>query len=238
MPKTVDRALPLAALAIEEIVYPDSDGQGMPDGDPQREAMIMILQILEQFFEARNDVYISGNNFVYYIEGDPTKVFSPDVMVAKGVRKGPRDNYKLWEEHDHAPDFILEIAAKTTFDKDLNRNKGLYRLLGVKEYFLFDHTGGKYFKPPLQAFRLVNGQWESVLKGYRARSEELGLEFRLIRRELQIFNAATGERLLPPLQALQREREARRQEAEARLQAEKRAAELEAELERLRGRKN
>jgi len=223
------------ALAEGEIVYPDSDGMGLPDGDPQREVMIAVLQILERRFAADTDVYVSGNNFVYYVEGDPAQVFSPDVMVVKGVPRRLRDNYKLWEEGDRAPNFVLEIAAKTTYDKDLGRNKSLYRLLGIQEYFLFDHTGGKYFKPPLQGFRLTGGRWVSVAAGNVARSQELGIEFRFVEGELHLHDMGTGERLLSPPTALrvaeQRLREAEDravQEAEARLKAEARA-EKEAE---------
>lgn len=36
--------------APEEVFYPDSDGQGMPDGDPQRKTIIALLDILEERF--------------------------------------------------------------------------------------------------------------------------------------------------------------------------------------------
>lgn len=230
-----------ALETAEEIVYPDSDGMGMPDGDPQREVMFDILKVIEKRFEADPNVYITGNSFVYYVEGDPTQVFSPDVMVVKGVPKRLRDNYKFWEEGDRAPSFVMEIAAKTTYEKDLGRNKSLYRLLGIPEYFLFDYTNGKYYKPPLQGFRLAQGRWVSVARGNVARSEELAIEFRLVGGELHLHDAASGERLLPPVHALKEaerrlaEAETRlAQEAEARRQAEARAAVLAAELERLR----
>lgn len=205
----------------EAITYPDSDGMGMPDGDLQRELMIRVLKILERRFREDPNTYVTGNLFVYYVEGDPSEVFSPDVMVVKGVPKRPRDNYKLWEEGNKAPDFILEIAARSTYQQDLHRKKGLYRLLGVREYVLFDPTGGEYFQPPLQGYRLVNGDYEPFGDGRRLRSEVLGVEFRVEESELRLYDAETGAYLPPPDEALQA--------AEARL------AELEAELARLQG---
>ena len=242
MANVLEQAIWIAPpLDKEEIVYPDSDGQGMPDGDPQREAMFNVLKILERRFEDDPNVYITGNSFVYYVEGDPTQVFSPDVMVVKGVPRGLRDNYKFLEEGDRAPSFVMEIAAKTTYDKDLGRNKSLYRLLRIPEYVLYDYTGGKYYKPPLQGFRLVKGNWVSIARGNTVKSEELGIEFRLVGDELHLHDAATGERLLPAEAALKvaeqklAEAEARaKEEASARQRAEARIAELVAELERLK----
>lgn len=204
----------------EEIVYPDSDGMGMPDGDPQRELMFQIVKILERRYEDDPNVYVTGDIFVYYVEGDPTEIFSPDVMVVNGVPKRQRDNYKLWEEGNKIPDFILEIAARSTYQNDLRKKKGLYRLLGVPEYVMFDHTGGEYFRPPLQGYQLVSGEYEPIGDGTRVRSEVLGVEFRVEDGRLRLYDADTGEHLPPTDEALKA--------------AETRVAELEAELKRLR----
>lgn len=208
------------AALDEDVEYPDSDGMGMPEGDPQRELMFQVVKILERRYQDDPNVYVTGNIFVYYVEGDPTEVFSPDVMVVKGVPKRQRNKYKLWEEGYKVPDFILEIAARSTYQKDLRRNKGLYRLLEVQEYVLFDHTGGEYFRPPLQGYRLVKGQYEPIGEDTSVRSEVLGVEFRIEDARLRLYDANTGEHLPPPDEALRA--------------AEARIAKLEAELEHLR----
>lgn len=227
--------------ALEEVEYPDSDGMGMPDGDPQREVMFRVVKVLEERYEDNPNVYVTGDIFVYYVEGDPSAVFSPDVMVVKGVPKRQRDNYKLWEEGGKVPVFVMEIAARSTYKNDQHRKKGLYRLLEIPEYVMYDHTGGEYFEPPLQGYRLIEDEYHPVGDGRRLRSEELGVEFRLEEGQLRLYDTESGEYLPPPDEA-RRVAEARAAEAEARVSdeaearraAEARAAEMEAELQRLR----
>ncbi|MBS1252714.1 MAG: hypothetical protein MAG451_01756 [Anaerolineales bacterium] len=227
--------------AREEVEYPDSNGMGMPDGDPQREVMFQVVKVLDERYGDDSNVYVTGDIFVYYVEGDPSAVFSPDVMVVKGVPKRQRDNYKLWEEGGQVPDFVMEIAARNTYKNDQGRKKGLYRLLGIPEYVMFDHTGGEYFEPPLQGYRLIEDEYHPIGDGRHLRSEVLGVEFRLEEGELRLYDAETGEYLPPPDEARRlaevraAEAEARAsEEAEARRAAEARAAEMEAELQRLR----
>src|SRR3972149_10371987 len=108
---------PVTPLETEEIEYPDSDGQGMPDGDPQRTVMEDVESILARRYADDQSVYVSANIFVYFEEGDPTQVFSPDVMVVMGVPKHRRDHFQVWNESDRVPDFVMEIAARRTYKK-------------------------------------------------------------------------------------------------------------------------
>ncbi|MBI3761070.1 MAG: Uma2 family endonuclease [Chloroflexi bacterium] len=215
---------PVTPLEAEEVEYPDSDGQGMPDGDPQRTVMEDVESILARRYAGDPNVYVSANNFVYYEEGDPTQVFSPDVMVVVGVPKHERDYYQVWNENDNVPDFVMEIAARTTFKKDLGEKKSLYRLLGIREFIAFDHTGGEYFSPPLQGFRLENRRYKPIHQSNRVKSEVLGIEFHFTPDgQLHLYDIASGKRLLTDRELANL--------AEAALA---RAAQLEAELDRLR----
>lgn len=215
------RHVPWTPPALEEVEYPDSDGMGMPDGDPQREAMFRVVKVLEERYADDPNVYVTGDIFVYYVEGDPTEVFAPDVMVVKGVPKRQRDDYKLWEEGGQVPDFVMEIAAHSTDQKDQGPKKGLYRLLGIPEYVMYDYTGGEYFEPPVQGYRLIEDEYHPIGDGRRLRSEVLDVEFRLEEGQLRLYDAETGDYLPPP-------EEARAAAAEARV------ADMEAELKRLR----
>jgi len=110
-------------------------------------------------------------------------------------------------------------------------------MLGVREYFLYDPLG-EYLRPPLQGYRLQQGEYERVLPGDQGQlvSQALSLELRLQDEQLQVVNPATGERLLTPAEAhaaRRTEAEARQVEAEARQAAEARAVLAEAELKRL-----
>jgi Uma2 family endonuclease len=209
---------PKTAQEAEEVFYPDSDGQGMPDGDPQRDAMIDLLEMLRYHFRNDPNVYISGNIFIYYEKGNPAAVFSPDVLVVKGVENRHRPNYKLWEEDYKLPDFLLEILAPTTYKEDMGAKRGLYAVLGIHEYFLFDRTG-EWLETQIQGYRLSGREYHPI-RGAWPISEALGIEFRIEDGTLRLYDVATGERLLTD-----------RERAE---QAEARAHAAEAEVERLR----
>ena len=50
------------AYAID---YPDSDGQPMAESDFQREPLMYAVESLRIYFQSREDVYVSGNMFLY-----------------------------------------------------------------------------------------------------------------------------------------------------------------------------
>jgi len=75
--------------------------------------------------------------------------------VVKGVPKGLRKSYKLWEE-GVGPCFVIEVTSESTRDDDLRRKLDLYERLGVEEYFLHDPLGD-YLNPSLQGYRLAAG---------------------------------------------------------------------------------
>jgi hypothetical protein len=159
--------------------------------------------------------------------------------VVQGVPKGERLTYKLWEE-GQPPTVIFEITSRGSRLEDLGTKRALYAMLGVQEYFLYDPLG-EYLRPPLQGYRLQQGEYERMLPGDQGQlvSQALSLELRLQDGQLQIVNPATGERLLTPAEAhaarrteaeaRQVEAAARQAEAAARQAAEARAALAEAE---------
>ena len=119
-------------------------------------------------------MYVSGNLFIYYEEGNPQSVVAPDVFVIFDMENRDRRSYKTWEEDNKTPDFVLEITSKST------RNA----FLGVREYFQYDPTGD-YLNPQIQGLRLVKGNYFPVATTTLADStlslpsEVLGLELRL-----------------------------------------------------------
>ena len=48
------------------IAYPDSDGLPMAESDFQRDPLIYAVEALKMHFRNRQDVYVSGNLFLYY----------------------------------------------------------------------------------------------------------------------------------------------------------------------------
>jgi Uma2 family endonuclease len=204
--------------------YPTSDGKPMAETDRHRDLGVYFIEALKRFFRERPEVYVSGNNFVYYEEGNPRAVVSPDVYVVFGVPMKQRDCYMAWLEGGRLPDVVFEFTSKKTRREDVQLKGPRYeRVLRVPEYFLFDPTGD-YLKPRLQGFRLQGGAYVplEVVDG-RLHSERLGLDLVQEHQWLRLFDPVRGE-WLPTYQE-----EAARAEA-----AEAEVARLRAELDRLR----
>jgi Uma2 family endonuclease len=99
----------------------------MAETDIHRKLMMDFISILENHFKYQNDVYVSGNLLMYYEKGDPRKSISPDVFVVFGVEKKLRNTYLTWTEAN-TPDFVLEVASPSTFQKDIGEKKNFTRL--------------------------------------------------------------------------------------------------------------
>ena len=223
---------------LRQIEYPESDGKPLGETDAHRREILAIIAMLEQYFAANSDVYVSGNLMLYYEEGEPSSVVSPDVFVVKGVPKGLRRTYKLWEEK-RPPAIVFEITSRSTRLEDKGNKRALYAMLGVHEYFLFDPLS-EYLKPPLQGFRLIGDEYIAIDQAEDGSliSQELGLRMFQEDTFLRLVEIATAQPLLrvAELDAARRAAEQQaRAEAEARRAAEEEVERLRAELARLRG---
>ncbi|OUL19653.1 Uma2 family endonuclease [Nostoc sp. 106C] len=214
-------------IPVTPIEYPEEDGKPMAEGDSQRKYLVYATDVLEIYFQNRPNVYVSGNLFVYYEEGNPESVVAPDVFVVFDVDNKERRSYKTWEEQDKTPDFVLEITSKSTRSKDQGAKKGIYAFLGVREYFQYDPTGD-YLTPQLQGLRLVEGNYfpvatNTLIDGtVSLTSEVLGLELRLDAGKLRFYESVTGQKLLT-----------HEEEVAARQAAEEKAQRLAAKLREL-----
>ena len=208
------------------IVYPTSDGKPMAETDIHRDLMMDFIWMLKQHFRHKNDVYVSGNLLIYYEEGEPRKSISPDVFVVFGIEKKERLNYLTWEE-GHTPDFVLEIASRSTYPKDFGPKKELYAsVLDVKEYFIYDPLG--QIVPSFIGYSLVEGIYREIeFASGRIPSEILDLELGEQDGRFGLYNPNTAQWLNPPSEQVELETTARK-EAEAEL------AEALLEIERLR----
>ena len=200
------------------VEYPSGDGQPMAENDWQLLAIINSVSALQYHYRDRPDVYVSGDLFIYYEEGNPRARVAPDVFVAFGVPSHKRPSYKLWEE-GVVPAFVMEVASVSTWREDDGRKAKLYERLGVQEYWQYDPTG-EYLGLRLKGRRLVEGAYvpqpvvESLDGMLLLRSETLDLDFRVKGEEMHFFDPATGERLLSRIDQL-----AARQAAESRAEA-------------------
>ena len=223
--------IPYAPTETE--LYPETDGKPMAVSDMHRRILTRIIQTLENHFTQRPEVYVSGDILMYYVEGQPQKVVSPDVLVTFGIGQKPRLTYKVWEE-GKVPDFVMEMSSKSTYRNDLGEKMALYASLGIRDYVLYD-AEGLYLPTPLMGFTLVDGSYVEMSSNAAGGlySEALGLEFQLRAMEIGIYDPVLGTWLQTPAEAA----EARAENAETRAEnAEAEAAELREQLARLQAR--
>jgi Uma2 family endonuclease len=197
-----------------------------------------LLQTLRIHLRDRDDVHVASNMFVYYAQGDPTRVVCPDLFVAFGVRPGLRRVWKTWEEGGRFPQFVAEVTSRSTRDNDMGSKKGLYELLGAEEYVVFDPLR-EAIDPRLRGWRregdvLLPMRPEPAVGVRRLHSTTLGLMLEEERERIRLIDPQTGTRLL-----FSEENDAARREAEAaRREAEAEVARLRALVERLQTGRN
>ena len=142
------------------IFYPETDGMPLPDGSEQEPHYREIVSILELRF-AGPTTMVSGNTFIYYVEGNPRKSLAPDCYVAFDVSMESIElynTYLAWKV-GKMPDFVLEVGSPSTASNDVGPKRDLYASLGVREYWRFDPTGGDHYGEPLVGEYLVDGEY-------------------------------------------------------------------------------
>jgi len=162
---------------------------------------------------------------------------SPDVFVHPTA--GPRSRTSWDVAVEGVPPFVAEVASPSTWDYDAGAKGRAYWYVGVREYLLFDPTTellGEEVRARRQTERGMWGPWEPEADG-RWHSSVLGVSFRPQGTLLRVYD---GQGVLLPTISEQTRRiqeqerllaeQARRTDEQAR-----RIAELEAELQRLRG---
>ena len=224
-------SVPMAMSVVrtpQRIYYPCSDGQPVAESDFQLRPLLYAVTTLRTYFQDRTDVYVAGNMFIYYEEGNPEAVVAPDVFVVLGTAKRDRASYMLWQEPT-GPDFVLEITSRSTRTRDQGPKRGTYAFLGVREYFQYDPTYD-YLVPALQGARLVGGSYQAMLPITLAdgtlvlHSDVLGLDLRLEDGTLRFYDPVTEQKLLSHAEIEQ----ARQAAEQARQAAEERAVREEA----------
>ena len=215
-----------------KIFYPETDGKPLPDGEYQAPLYVEIVGTLRTRFTDRPDVHVNGNTMLYYEEGNPRRVVSPDCYVAFGVDVEAilsNNTYLLWEV-GKPPDFVLEIGSPSTRRNDLVTKRELYARLGVGEYWRFDGTGGDFYREPLVGEYLEDGEYRRFELHHEpggmvwGHSPTLNLDLCWDNGRLRFYDPAPGTWLLN-----------QEEEHAARVAAQARVSELEEELRRLRG---
>lgn len=211
-----------------EIVYPESDGKPTGETELHRQEITYVIEALAHRFREAADVYVNGDMFLYFEEGNPRAVVCPDVMVVPGSSKLVRRIWKTWSEGGRVPSFVVEVTSRDTRSEDLGKKKDLYERLGVEEYFLYDPLE-EYLSPQLRGFRRAGERFQPARprRDGSLDSQTTGVTFRPEGDRLRLNETATGKPLLRADEALVR-LEAAEERARA---AEEELARLRAELE-------
>ena len=169
----------------------------------------------------------------------------PDLLVAFNADPAlyHAQNGYVISEQGKPPDFVLEVASRSTGRRDTVEKRLIYAERGILEYWRFDETG-EFHGARLAGDRLVDGGYEPIeidelpdgsLQGHSA---VLNVDLRWADGQLHWYDPATGLHIA----TFDSEREGRIRaqaraaaEQQARAAAEARVRELEDQLRQLRG---
>ena len=223
------------AITAVEVEYPDwsfiPDPERVEDDMQQEPTLLRILPMLEAHFHDRADALVAGAGFLCYDRSNLNARLAPDCMVAFGVDPDAirrRNGYLIWEV-GKPPDLVMEVASESTAPNDIGRKRVLYAAMGIGEYWRLDATGGELYGEPLAGEYLLDGEYRRYELSADAdgricgHSELLDLNICWDGMRFDIQDPLTGEYHKDYIENRQ-----------ARLDAEARIAELQAELERLR----
>ena len=175
--------------------------------------------VMRERFRLRPEVCVASDLCLFFERGNRAALLVPDLLIAFGAKgRGDRLSYKVWDE-SMVPDLCLEVLSRETWRRDVEVKPGLYRDLGVREYWILD-TIGKLPTPIIGARLAPGGYVEIVAEpsgGYM--SDVLGLELAVVNAEFRFRDSVTGE-VVPDyaeMKLAQREAERRAHAAEAQL---------------------
>lgn len=225
---------PIIAIDLP-VVYEDEGQEERGDSLPHTTAEAVLRLALTAHFAPRPGHVVLANMNLYYHPIDRWAYVSPDVMVVTPPAPLPRNlaSYRIGRPGP-APVLTVEVLSRRTFQQgDLTFKPGVYADIGVSEYLLVDTTGEflpeRLLLKTLQADDLTwtnhrdQGAGVTSRFGFRAVIDE--------DEQLRLIDVATGHLYLRPDEVVARTVAA----DQARLAAEARVRELEAELARLRG---
>ena len=81
--------------SLDQVLYPDSDGQPMADNTLQYRWIVRLVSNLRQLLKDQQ-AFVAGDLLWYPVQVDapPVPAQAPDVMVVMGRPQGERGSYK------------------------------------------------------------------------------------------------------------------------------------------------
>lgn len=225
-------------IDLTEEDLPCSDGEPMETWRHVCQ-MLLLVESLTLHWNQRQDFFVGGNMFVYYLKDGHTRheALGPDVFVALDVPRRERKSWVVWQE-GKGPDVVIELLSESTASRDRGEKKRIYQdVLRVAEYFWYDP-----FSHEWAGFLLQNGVYEPIAPDADGRlwSQRLGLA--LVRREGEYLGVPTrwlrwetpeGAILATAEEAASRQQQRAEQEQQRAEQERQRAERLAARLREL-----
>ena len=117
--------------------YPYEDEYPMPATEIHGVQAHTFFDQIYRYFQVDENIHVGLDNFIYYREGDITKVVAPDVYVVLGATQLPlRRSFYTWAE-GAVPTVVFEFLSDATARQDQREKVGVYlRDMGVQEYFI------------------------------------------------------------------------------------------------------
>jgi Uma2 family endonuclease len=175
-----------ASARRSAVFYPVVE-EKVPEHELQGLIRELLRPMLARFLAERGLVAHAGaDQFIYWVEGDPTTCIAPDIYVLPGVsQKRIIPNWKVWED-GIAPSFTMEIVPPKRTAKDYRKSPALHDALGVNELVIsdpFTRPGTPSRRVRWQVYRRVRGRGlvrVEVSQGDRVRSKSLGVWLRAV----------------------------------------------------------
>ena len=161
--------------------------------------------ILEARFRECLNALVMQEGYLCRHAGEARGAPAPDCIVAFNLPVPPAEiiaaNGYIISEVGKPPDFVLEVASRSTGRRDYTVKRILYATYGVVEYWRFDPTGGDFHDAALAGDRLVNGEYRPIRiyrmagGGFRGYSAALDLELRWEMGRLRFWDPSTRDYL-------------------------------------------
>ena len=164
---TTGRPLKTELTPARQAAFPEPlpDPPRIPDME-QNKHLTRADQTLETWFHGRREsVLVNGQGYLCPDRRDVRRCPVPDCVVAFDVdpeRIIDTNGYVI-SEVGKPPEFVLEVASRTTGRNNYTPKRDAYAALGVGEYWRFDHTGGRYHDSALAGDGLLNGTYAPIL---------------------------------------------------------------------------
>ncbi|MEL7037637.1 MAG: Uma2 family endonuclease [Cyanobacteria bacterium J06592_8] len=148
---------------VQKIKYPPGnlESQEPPlESELHLRQILLLIQMLEYFWQDRQDFYAFGNLTIYYSsEQDKTRDFrGPDFFVVLKTERKPRKSWVVWEEGGKYPNVIIELLSPSTANVDRTDKKEIYQdTFRTPEYFWFSPTRLEF-----KGFSLIKGSYEEL----------------------------------------------------------------------------